>query len=144
MCLNAKCTLSHLLSMQVCGYSPSANNRFIDYKDSSSFFLSVCAVLWRKRKKIDLEMSHLYFKFPSQQVATATKVLAIRTRQMSLLQSGSKAYRRRRKKGESNENSSFHYLKCELLWVGFEPQFLSTVSFNMHSSPSNIAILHFH
>lgn len=64
--------------MQVWGYNPSANNRFIDYKDSSRafffFFLPMCAVFVKKKKKSDLEVSHLYFKFPSQHVATATKV----------------------------------------------------------------------
>lgn len=34
---------------------------------------NVCCFV-KKKKKSDLEMSHLYFKFPSQHVATATKV----------------------------------------------------------------------
>lgn len=38
------------------------------------FFLPMCAVFVKKKKKSDLEVSHLYFKFPSQHVATATKV----------------------------------------------------------------------
>lgn len=99
--------------MQVLGYNPSANNRFIDYKDSSRVFLPMCAVFVKKKKKNDLEMSHLYFKFPShtcchsnQSSCYPEKTDVFASIRMQSLES--------EKEGESNENSSFHYLKCEL------------------------------
>ena len=94
----------------------------------------MCAVFVKKKKKSDLEMSHLYFKFPSQHVATATKVaIWEKTDVFASIRMQSLEKEKRKK---SNENSSFHYLKCELLSVGYEPYFLSTVSFNIYSSPS--------
>lgn len=43
---------SNLLKMQVWGYKPSANNRFIDYKDSSRAFEPMCAVFVKEKKKV--------------------------------------------------------------------------------------------
>lgn len=66
---------SNLLKMQVWGYKPSANNRFIDYKDSSRAFEPMCGVFVKEKK--GSELSHLYFKFLVNMLLQATKVLVI-------------------------------------------------------------------
>lgn len=75
--MKAKCTLSHLLNMQVWNVMRWQTTGLLIIKTPVELSCQCVPFLWRKRKKNDLEMSHLYFKILSQYVATATKVLAI-------------------------------------------------------------------
>ena len=75
--MSAKCILLTCLTCKFWGTNLQQTTGLLIIKFPVELFSQCVLFLWRRKKKSDLERSHLYFKFPSQYVATATKVLAI-------------------------------------------------------------------
>ena len=114
---------SNLLKMQVWDTNLQQTTGLLIIKIPVELFSQCVLFLWRRKKKViwnwaTFILSSLVNMLPQQ----PSSCYLGKDRCLCFNQNAKlKEAKKKRFGGGSNENSSFHYLKCELLWAGFEP-----------------------
>lgn len=143
--------ISHLLSINFWFIIPLQTTSFWLQNLPQAIFASVFSMkTWKKKKQlkcqknVDLEISHLYFKwlFAVDVLSQQPRFLLSGKREISLVPSCYKAEKRKRE--TSNENSLFHYSN---MWITLSCSQAMGLTHNVLQhlfKPFSTAILHFH